>query len=393
MAYNFEAEPKVVHSKAKYRNIDQQTAQHEDGSIYPTLMRDNRIRQLTPAQQEEEYVRIEKERIKFQNMHEQLSTFKKNKKRVSPYDIKPSPNPRIDVNLTFFLTDANNVPPPQTNVDTQTDKFQELPPSPKYVPKKTGRDVSTQVEDGELFLFDREVLPIVDVITTKTLEQAMLEIEEEEEISKIQNYKKEYAERRKKEDQAWRAVVQKEVDIINRKNKILDEGRRREKAKIELLHKVQAFNVAKTYLGRVSFNSLDFLYNNGYYQNVEREALNVLVPEYLVDNLKEEYSLKEQIDEQVNVLFDFLPELYVSLRKPADERYQQKAAKKQSRRVNHENNMRRVRILYRHEETPTTFISKYIQKFFEGSLAEYLTLMKARLQEIQGILTCFLMIF
>lgn len=384
MAFNFEAQPKVVHSKAKYRNIDQQSAQNEDGSAYATFMRDNRIRQLTPAQQEEEYVRIEKERIKLQNMHEQLTIFKKNKKRVSPYEIKPSPNPRIDVNLTFFLTDANNVPPPQTTVDTQTDKFQELPPSPKYVPKKTGRDVSTQVEDGELFLFDREVLPIVDVITTKTLEQAMLEIEEEEEISKIQQYKKEYAERRQKEDKAWRAVVQKEVDIITKKNKLLEEARKREKAKIELLHRVQAYNIARTYLSRISFNSLEFLYNNGYYHNTEREALNVRVPEFLVDNLKEEYSLKEQIDEQVNVLFDFLPELYASLRKPADEQYQKKAAKRQSRRVNYENKLKRVRILYRHDDTPATFVAKYIQKFFEGALEEYLNGMKARLREIQG---------
>jgi hypothetical protein len=29
---------------------------------------------------------------------------------MTPYDIRPSPNPRIEVNLDFFLTDsANNV--------------------------------------------------------------------------------------------------------------------------------------------------------------------------------------------------------------------------------------------------------------------------------------------
>ena len=27
---------------------------------------------------------------------------------MTPYDIKPSPNPRIEVNLDFFLTDHNN---------------------------------------------------------------------------------------------------------------------------------------------------------------------------------------------------------------------------------------------------------------------------------------------
>ena len=60
------------------------------------------------------------------------------------------------------------------------------PPSPKYIPKKTGIDTATQVEDVfykklnfklELFDFSREVRPIVNVIVTKTLEQSMLEIE------------------------------------------------------------------------------------------------------------------------------------------------------------------------------------------------------------------------
>lgn len=56
------------------------------------------------------------------------------------------------------------------------------PESPRYVPKKTGIDAATQVEDYELFDFDREVTPILDVICTKTLEQASLEIEQEEEF-------------------------------------------------------------------------------------------------------------------------------------------------------------------------------------------------------------------
>ena len=36
---------------------------------------------------------------------------------MTPYDIKPSPNPRIEANLEFFLTDSKNMDPPiQTEV-------------------------------------------------------------------------------------------------------------------------------------------------------------------------------------------------------------------------------------------------------------------------------------
>jgi hypothetical protein len=49
--------------------------------------------------------------------------------------------------------------------------FTDKPPSPSYIPKKTGIDAATQVEDYELFNFDKEVAPILDVIVSKTLEE------------------------------------------------------------------------------------------------------------------------------------------------------------------------------------------------------------------------------
>jgi radial spoke head protein 3 len=45
--------------------------------------------------------------------------------------------------------------------------------------------VSTQIESGELFDFDLEVQPILDVIVGKTLEQALMEVCEEEELAAI----------------------------------------------------------------------------------------------------------------------------------------------------------------------------------------------------------------
>ena len=56
------------------------------------------------------------------------------------------------MNLEFFLTDHNSlIKPQQLTVDAQTDPFLKKPPSPKYVPKKTGIDTATQVEDVRIF--------------------------------------------------------------------------------------------------------------------------------------------------------------------------------------------------------------------------------------------------
>ena len=42
---------------------------------------------------------------------------------MSPFDIKPTPNPRIPINLSFFLTDQNTTKPKLKNVVAQTDQF------------------------------------------------------------------------------------------------------------------------------------------------------------------------------------------------------------------------------------------------------------------------------
>ena len=38
----------------------------------------------------------------------------------------------------------------ETEVATQTDAFLDRPPTPLFVPAKTGRDVATQIEEGDV---------------------------------------------------------------------------------------------------------------------------------------------------------------------------------------------------------------------------------------------------
>ncbi|XP_013912645.1 PREDICTED: radial spoke head protein 3 homolog [Thamnophis sirtalis] len=76
----------------------------------------------------------------------------------------------------------------EVDVECQTDVFIKRLPSPVFIPQKTGVDVATQIEDGELFDFDVEVKPMLEVLLGKTLEQALLEVMEEEDISKLREH-------------------------------------------------------------------------------------------------------------------------------------------------------------------------------------------------------------
>lgn len=53
------------------------------------------------------------------------------------------------------------------------------------MPQKLGRDVGTEILEGELFDFDTEVQPIIEVLVGRTIEQALIEVLHEEEIAEM----------------------------------------------------------------------------------------------------------------------------------------------------------------------------------------------------------------
>jgi hypothetical protein len=57
--------------------------------------------------------------------------------------------------------------------------------TPWALPTIRGDSKKTLVEDNELFLFDDEVEPLLSVLCGKTLEQARMEVLEEEELAEM----------------------------------------------------------------------------------------------------------------------------------------------------------------------------------------------------------------
>ncbi|XP_043669243.1 radial spoke head protein 3 homolog isoform X1 [Vespula pensylvanica] len=99
------------------------------------------------------------------------------------------------VQTEFYLEELFEKPD-EFEVSTQTDYFLDRPATPKYCPAKTGEDVSTQIEPGDLFDFDLEVQPILEVIVGKTIEQALIEVLEEEEIAALREQQRRFRELR-----------------------------------------------------------------------------------------------------------------------------------------------------------------------------------------------------
>ena len=256
-AYTFGAEPKVVKNKAKYR---------AGGDDAATKTR-------TPLEMAEEAIKNEKDQRKIELLKEQLIQFKKNKTKQTPYELRPLPPPKIEVDLNYFLTEQNVLPPVIGAQDTQTDEMLPGPPEEQYLPQKKGIDQTTQIWDDDLFDYDREVEPILHVLVSKTLEQARLEVDEASEIDAIRKYKAEYKDRRQVEREDWEAQVKEELKRVAKKNEMLKREReKREKQEIAV-KKLQCVHIAKSYLSRTLHNALGDLISVNHWQNEQIEAI------------------------------------------------------------------------------------------------------------------------
>lgn len=78
--------------------------------------------------------------------------------------------------------------PVEKDMDTQTDPIADRPPSPLFVPAKSGEDKSTQIDPDLVFNFDLEVENILSVLVAKTLEQSLMEVREEEEVANMKKH-------------------------------------------------------------------------------------------------------------------------------------------------------------------------------------------------------------
>jgi hypothetical protein len=70
----------------------------------------------TPAQREEQRIKEEREKKKIEMIKQQLIEFKKSNSTTNPYDLRPGPPARIDVDLSYFLTEQGRGKPEMAEV-------------------------------------------------------------------------------------------------------------------------------------------------------------------------------------------------------------------------------------------------------------------------------------
>ncbi|XP_045400618.1 radial spoke head protein 3 homolog isoform X1 [Lemur catta] len=198
----------------------------------------------------------------------------------------------VDVQTELYLEEiADRVV--EVDVECQTDAFLDRPSTPLFIPAKTGKDVDTEILEGELFDFDLEVKPMLEVLVGKTIEQSLLEVMEEEELANLQAMQYAYEEIRNIE----LAEVQR---LEEQERRHREEKERRKQQQWEMVNKhketsqkIAARVFAQRYLADLLPSVFSSLRDSGYfYDPIERDIEMGFLP-WLMDEVEKtmEYSM------------------------------------------------------------------------------------------------------
>nr|XP_056709280.1 radial spoke head protein 3 homolog [Euleptes europaea] len=285
--YTYSSRPRAVPIRQRYRGPQEASDQDDDPAHYGNLMYDRRVvrgntyaLQDLPWSTEPDPVEIQKQR----EAHRKMLTRKRAKEALEAKAPEiTDPGNRVDVQTELYLQEiADRII--EADVECQTDDFLSKPETPLYILSKTGCDVATQIEEGELFDFDVEVKPILDVLVGKTIEQALLEVTEEEDLANLRAHQYAYHEL----FNAEKAEVQR-LEDREKRHKEEKARRMRWEAEVQLQQnkakeKVAARAFALQYLTDLIPSVFSNLHNHGYfYDTVERDIEEGFFP-YLMKN-------------------------------------------------------------------------------------------------------------
>lgn len=176
----------------------------------------------------------------------------------------------------------------EADIDVQTDAFLDRPPSPLFVPAKTGVDVATQIFEGDLFNFNIEVKPILEVLVGKTIEQSLLEVMEEEELAELRKQQREYEELRNAEKVEQQRLEEQERRLREEKHRRMKQAADVLRLEKETAEKLAAKAFAKSYLADLVPSVFNNLRENGYfYDPVNRDLETGFMP-WIIDNTMRE---------------------------------------------------------------------------------------------------------
>ncbi|NXT85913.1 RSPH3 protein, partial [Zapornia atra] len=280
--YSYSSRPRALSARPRYRGPPGAAEPEKEPIRYVNLMYEPRVvrgntyaLQLIPVSTQPNALEIQRQRearkraLARKHAEEQM-------RQRTPEPVEGREH--IHVQTELYLEEISDRII-EVDMECQTDAFLDRPPTPFFIPAKTGKDVATQIEEGELFDFDIEVKPIVEVLIGKTVEQALLEVMEEEELAQLWARQRAYTELRNAE----LAEVQR---LEEQDRRYREEKERRHRQHMQMLQKqkettekIAARAFAQHYLADLIPSVFNNLRESGYfYDPIERDIETEFLP-------------------------------------------------------------------------------------------------------------------
>lgn len=285
--YTFASQPRAVPQRKKFRDPLQNDGNDQYGNIMydRRIVRGNTYAQHTlPTSAQPDPIEIQRQ----QESRRRVIARKRAKQQLRPKSPEAVEGRKhIDVQTELYLEELSDRVE-EADVECQTDAFLDRPPSPLFIAAKTGVDIATQILEGDLFDFNCEVKPILEVLVGKTVEQSLLEVMEEEELANLRSQQRAFEELRNAE-----LVEQQRLEEQERRHR--EEKERRMKQQREILRKqketadkISARAFAQSYLADLVPSVFGTLSDNGYFFDpVERDVEQSFMP-WLMERVEEQ---------------------------------------------------------------------------------------------------------
>lgn len=286
-AYTFSSRPRAIEPNTRYRYFDEM----DQAPFYGNIMYDRRIvrgntyaRKSIPVSLQPDPIELQKK----DELRKRLAARKRVKQLLKPRTPDPlDGRQHVDIQTEMYLEELTDRIE-ETDMETQTDTFLNRPHTPLYIPAKTGIDVETQILEGELFDFNVEVCPVLEVLIGKTIEQSLLEVVEEEELANLRKAQRRYEELRNAE-----LVETQRLEEQERRHR--EEKDRRKKQQYDVLRKekettdkIAALAYVQNYLQDLVPSVFGNLHNAGYFYDPVERDIETNFMEWLMDGVSKE---------------------------------------------------------------------------------------------------------
>ena len=250
---------------------------------------------------------------------EQKNNAKKNKKPkkkeinsyISNKDKLFIPKPeRVHQGIDIFknlIEEEKKIVTVDIGIQSDEIEYDENEDETKFLPQKLGKDVGTQILDNDLFDFDRDVQPLLTVVVGKTLEQSLLELEQEEEIENLRAAKLMYSKKKNEDSKRIRNLedreIQKKYNNDSKKEHRKQIRERRKKTQKELISRT----ISKVYLRDLLKNSYNDLIHRGQFRDYTSSAVKNKTNEII---MKGSQKLNTAFSNMLNFIKDSLNNKY-----------------------------------------------------------------------------------